>query len=130
MINELAIGKTASAQSVVSDANTAVAVGSGSLNVFATPMMVALMEKAACNAIAEFLDLGQTSVGSALDIKHTAASPIHSHIVATAEITAVNGREVVFKISANDSVGEIGSGTHRRVVVDAERFMAKVENRR
>jgi len=104
-------------------------VGSGSLDVFATPMMIALMEQASCAVLADCLEQGQTSVGTKISVEHTAASPLGMKIAATAAITAVNGRSIEFDITASDKAGEIGRGTHTRVIVDAERFMAKAQKK-
>ncbi|MCL2398519.1 MAG: thioesterase family protein [Defluviitaleaceae bacterium] len=121
------IGKTATATTTVKDTNTAKAVGSGNLDVFSTPMMIALMEEAACNVLANSLEPGQSSVGTQISIDHTAASPLNSNITATATITGIEGRKVTFDISAKDDKSEIGKGTHTRFIVDAERFMAKLK---
>lgn len=125
-LNNGVIGK---ANIVVDENNTANAVGSGSLKVFATPMMVALMEKSAVNALAEFLDEGETTVGTGINISHVAASPVGIGITATAEVTDVKGREITFKLSASDSAGLIGEGTHTRFVVNAEKFQSKTNNK-
>jgi predicted thioesterase len=101
---------------------------SGSLPVFATPSMTALMEQAACACLDE-CDVGAT-VGTALNIEHVAASPIGAEITATATITSVSGRKYEFAVTARDSAGEIGRGTHTRVAIDAEKFMKKAEERR
>ena len=119
------LGKTASARTVVSENNTANAVWSGALDVFATPMMVALMEQAACECLADGLDPGQTSVGTEISVSHTAASPIGAEITATATVEAVFGRRIEFIVTASDNTGEIGNGKHTRVIVDAEKFMKK-----
>jgi len=120
------VGKTATASITVSDKNTAKAVGSGSLQVFATPMMVALMEEAACNCLADGLESGQTSVGTQINVAHIAASPVGATITATATITQSEGRKVEFSLTASDGTQEIGNGSHSRFIVDAERFMQKV----
>jgi len=126
------INKTATASTVVDGSNTAATVGSGSLAVFGTPMMVALMEKAACNCLAEALTEGQTSVGTVVNIEHIAASPVGAAIAAKATVTAVDGRKVEFALEAHE-IGEnnkkIGFGTHTRFVVDSERFMAKLKKK-
>jgi len=119
------IGKTASVSAAVDGSNTARAAGSGSLDVFATPMMIALMEKAACEALADALETGQTSVGTQINVCHTAASPLGSVITATATITGESGRKIEFAVTARDGAGEIGNGTHTRVIVDEAKFMAK-----
>ena len=125
-LNNITIGK---ANTVVDMNNIANAVGSGSLEVFATPMMVALMEKAAVNALVDFLDEGETTVGTGINITHVSASPIGMKITATAEVIDVKGREITFKLSVSDSVGLIGEGTHTRFVVDAERFQSKTNSK-
>ena len=113
----------------VTPAHTAKAVQSGSLEVFATPMMAALMEKAACAALAPYLEGEETTVGTALAIRHTAATPVGMQVTAEAVVTAVNGREITFRVTARDEAGEIGSGEHTRFVVYAGRFQEKAEQR-
>lgn len=125
----ITLGKTASVSTAVTEQNTACAVGSGSLDVFATPMMIALMEHAACEALSDALGEGQTSVGTGIDAKHTAASPMGANITATATVTSVSGRMIEFDVAAQDGTGEIGRGKHTRVIVDAERFIAKANTR-
>jgi predicted thioesterase len=92
-------------------------------------MMAALMEEAACNAVAPFLSEGETTVGTKLDISHDAATPVGLTVTATAEITGVNGREISYHVTAEDGVGVIGSGVHKRFLVDAERFLSKAQKR-
>jgi len=128
-VAKLIPGKSAAAVAVVTAGSTAKAVGSGSLDVFATPMMVALMEQAACNCLADCLEDGQTSVGTDISVAHTAASPIGAEVTATAAIVLVNGRNVVFEVTASDRAGEIGKGRHTRAIVDAERFTRKTLTR-
>lgn len=113
----------------VTEEKTARAVGSGSLMVFATPMMAALMEQAACAALAPYLEGDETTVGTALSIRHTAATPVGRQVTAEAIVTAVNGREITFRVTASDEAGEIGSGEHTRFVVYAGRFQEKAEQR-
>jgi len=125
----LTVGKSGTAAVEVTEKNTAKAVGSGSLDVFATPMMVALMEQAACRCMADSLEETQTSVGTQINVAHVAASPLGANISATATITAVEGRKVSFSVTAHDGVNEIGNGMHDRFIVDAERFMKKLEER-
>ena len=121
------LGKTASARTVVSENNTAAAVWSGALDVFSTPMMIALMERAACECLTDVLHLGETSVGIDINVSHTAASPIGAEITATAVIEAVHGRRIEFTVTASDKSGEIGKGKHNRVIVDTEKFMKKAD---
>ena len=125
----LAIGQTATVSTTVTDKNTAKAAGSGSLDVFATPMMVALMEKAACECLTSNLEATQTSVGTQISVAHTAASPLDAIIKATATITAVDGRKISFTVTACDELNEIGNGTHERFIVDSDRFMQRLEQR-
>jgi len=106
--------------------NTAKAVKSGNLDVFSTPMMIALMEEAACKAIIPLLEEGQTSVGVAIAVEHTAASPIGAKITATAHITATDKRKVIFELAAHDDANPIGKGTHTRYIVDTEAFMNRL----
>ena len=112
---------------VVDKANCASAVGSGGLDVFATPSMVALMENAAMMAVASSLPEGSTTVGGAISIQHTRPSGMGQEVSATARLVAVDGRKLSFELVAHDSSGVIGEGTHVRFIVDAERFMAKVK---
>ena len=107
--------------------NCASAVGSGGLDVFATPSMVALMENAAMNAVAPFLPESSTTVGAEIDTTHIKPSALGAEIEATATLTAVEGRKLVFDVEARDTSGTIGKGTHVRFIVDIERFMAKVK---
>ena len=124
-MKEIALGTKADALVDVDESRLASTVGSGSLPVFATPMMVALMEQAACAAIEPALEAGETSVGTALNILHTAATPKGMEAHAVAEVTEVNGRELTFHVVAYDRCGKIGEGMHKRVVVHADRFMEK-----
>ena len=89
---------------------------------FATPMMVLVMENAALNAIKPFLDPGESAVGTAVDVKHVAATPVGHDVCATAEVVGVEGRRIAFKVSASDAKEEIGSGTHQRIVIDLRSF--------
>ena len=107
--------------------NCASAVGSGGLDVFATPSMVALMENAAMNAVAPFLPEGSTTVGAEINTTHIKPSALGAEIEATATLTAVEGRKLIFDVEARDTSGTIGKGTHVRFIVDIERFMAKVK---
>lgn len=112
---------------IVTKDKLASTVGSGSLDVFATPMLVALMERAACEAISPLLEPGQTSVGTMLNVEHTAPTPLGMEVTATAVVEKQEGRRVDFTVTARDAAGEIGRGTHSRVIVDGARFQAKAE---
>ncbi|MBE6851533.1 MAG: dihydrolipoamide acyltransferase [Ruminococcus sp.] len=128
-MKDMTIGFTASAETTATADKLAVSVGSGSLKVFATPMMAALMEAAACSAVAPFLEDGETTVGTQLCIDHIAATPQGMKVTAEAEITAVSGREISLNVRAYDEAGEIGRGTHKRFVVLAEKFQNKTDQK-
>lgn len=98
--------------------------------VFATPMMILAMENAALNAIREYLEPGESAVGTAVDVRHLAATPAGLNVTAEAEVTEVDGRRVVFAVTAHDDVEEIGKGTHERMVVDLRRVTQKLEAKR
>jgi len=122
---EITIGMKGMVESCVEREDTAAEVGSGSLLVYATPCMVALMEGAACEAIAEALQEGQTSVGTELNIRHVSATPVGLEVRAEAEVTAIEGRIITFDVKAYDEAGLIGEGTHKRAVIHAEKFLNK-----
>jgi fluoroacetyl-CoA thioesterase len=94
--------------------------------VFATPMMVLVLENAALNAIRDFLDPGESAVGTAINIRHLAATPVGHRVRGEAEVTSVDGRRIVFDVRAFDEQEEISNGTHERMVVDRARFDAKL----
>ena len=110
----------------VGDGNTAAAMGSGDMPVFATPAMAALMENAAMKAVEGALPEGAATVGTAINISHVKASPVGARIAASAELVEVDGRRLVFTVRAWDERGTIGEGSHTRFVVDRERFMGKL----
>ncbi len=109
----------------VTEQNTALSVGSGSLPVYATPAMLALIEKAACKSLEGVLGEGETTVGTLLNVKHIAATPVGMQVSATAELIERDGRKFVFSVTASDESGIIGEGTHERFSVFAERFTEK-----
>lgn len=111
---------------IVEKNNCASAVGSGGLDVFATPSMVALMENAAMNAVAPYLPEGSTTVGSEINVVHNRPTGIGTTVYATAELLSIEGRKLVFKVRAEDSAGAIGEGGHVRYIVDVERFLSKL----
>ena len=122
---ELRPGLEGRAETTVELADTALEVGSGSLRVYATPCMAALMEGAACDCLEGLLPEGQTSVGTALDLKHSAATPVGMSVWAVAKLTAVEGRKLTFEIEAFDEAGRIGAAVHERFLVSEERFLQK-----
>lgn len=111
---------------VVSPSNTAATLGSGDMDVFATPAMVALMENAAMLAVAAHLPEGSATVGTQMNTSHIKASPLGATITASAELTEVEGRKLTFAVKAWDENGVIGEGVHTRFVVDRERFLSKL----
>ena len=121
------IGAKQQAEQTVTAERTAARMGSGSLPVYATPCMAALMEQAALSALAPYLAEGQDSVGTRLDITHDAPTPVGMQVRAEAEITGVsgNGKMVEFAVRAWDERGPIGAGTHTRAVIHAERFLSR-----
>ena len=123
---ELKKGLSSQSSVTVSAGNTASAMGSGDLDVFATPAMVALMENAAMKAVADALPEGSTTVGAEMNVTHIKPSGLGAEIVATAVLTGVEGRKLTFNVGARDAEGMIGEGVHIRYVVDREKFMAKV----
>lgn len=120
------VNLTGNASVSVSSANTAAAMKSGSLAVFATPAMCALMEEAACAAVAAHLEEDSGTVGISLNITHDRATKLGDTVTATATVTAVEGRKITYTVEACDSKGIIGKGTHERFLIDNEKFMAKV----
>ena len=126
MIEKIVIGLKHTSELMVTDAVTAIAMGSGDMPVLATPAMMALMENAAMMAIAEALPEGCTSVGGHIESSHLRPSKIGDKITATAEVTKVEGKKVVFRVAAYSGETLLGEGTHLRFVVDKERFMSKL----
>ncbi|MBR0484695.1 MAG: dihydrolipoamide acyltransferase [Oscillospiraceae bacterium] len=128
-MKEIVVGETAEVYTRVTTDKLAIAVGSGSLKVFATPSMAALMEEAACAAVKPFLDENETTVGTSLHIEHTSSTPMGMTVFAEAEIIAVNGREITFQVTARDEIGDIGHGVHKRFVVKSDKFQAKTDTK-
>ncbi len=126
---ELRAGLEAEVQVLVAEENTARTVGSGSLQVLATPMLVAAMERAACQAIEEALGEGETSVGTWVAVEHLAPTPVGGEVRVRARLTDVDGRSLTFVVEASDTAGLVGRGEHKRFIVNAERFMGKAAKR-
>lgn len=122
---EITVGMKGTVSTVVEREDTAYEVGSGSLLVYATPCMVALMEGAACEAIAEALPEDKTTVGTMLNIAHLSATPVGLEVRAEAEVTEVDGNAITFAVTAYDEAGKIGEGTHKRFIVTSQRFLDK-----
>ncbi len=120
-------GISARSTTVVTAENTALKLGSGDMEVFATPAMVALMENAAMVAVAAHLPEGATTVGSEMNTTHIKPSGLGAEITATAVLTEVEGRKLTFNVGAHDGEGMIGEGVHVRYIVDREKFLSKVK---
>ena len=125
----ISVGAVGTASTVVTPENTAAAVGSGSLPVFATPYMIALMENAASTSLLPYLAADEGTVGTHLDVAHTSATPIGMKVWADAVVTAVDGKKITFEVSAFDEAGEIGRGTHERFIIRPEKFLAKAQGK-
>ena len=122
---EITVGMKGEAFTDVERADTAKEVGSGDLLVYATPCMVALMEGAACEAISGALKDTETTVGTLLNIEHVSATPVGLEVRAEAVVINVEGKVITFEVTAYDEIGEIGRGMHKRVVVNAQKFLDK-----
>ena len=123
------IGLTNTAEEIVTEKNTAQALNSGSLKVFATPAMIRLIEKAAAELVEKNLPPESTSVGISLDVKHIAPTPIGLKVRADVKIISVDGRKIIFEVAAFDERGEIGRGSHERFIVDRKKFQAKADSK-
>ena len=123
------IGLKGRNETVVCDSNTAAAVGSGMVPVFATPFMIALMEGAAAQTVLPFIGEDEGTVGTHLNVSHSAATPIGMKVWAEATVTAVEGKVITFDVKAYDEAGEIGHGTHKRVIINSQKFLEKTANK-
>ena len=119
------IGKVFNIETTVTENDTAKVFGSGTLPVLATPRMIALMEEASYKCVADELDEGSSTVGTCLDVKHLAATPVGMKVKVESTLTEVDGRRLVFNVKAYDEAGLIGEGKHERFVVFSEKFVAK-----
>ena len=111
----------------VTDDMTAATAGSGGQKVFSTPHMIALMETTAWASVEPCMEEGRSTVGTHLDVAHVSASPVGAHISCDTELVEVDGRRLVFKVSASDDAGLIGEGTHERFIINVEKFMARAK---
>ncbi len=110
--------------------NTAEMLGSGGLEVYATPAMLLLMEKTCYLCVQDSLETGQSTVGTAVSITHESATPQGCHVICTCELTAINGRELTFAVECRDEAGVIGRGEHKRFIIDVARFMERVSRKK
>jgi predicted thioesterase len=122
----LQTGMTGESSTTVVHENTAAAVGAGGVEVFGTPMMIALMENAAWKAVVDALDEGYVTVGTLVNVSHLAATPLGQQVRATAELMEIDGRRLVFKVEAYDERQKIGEGRHERFIVNLERFLQRL----
>jgi len=114
---------------MVSEENSAAVMGSGDLMVFATPAMIALMEKTALKSVAPFVGDGNGTVGISLNVKHSAATPLGMKVRCESELTEIDGRRLAFTVKAFDETGVIGEGVHERFIVNNEKFQAKADGK-
>lgn len=126
-MNKLAVGLNAEINMTVTESDTAAKLGSGLVPVFGTPALVALIESAAVKALDGCLSEGQTTVGGRIDVRHLAATPVGMKVRARAELTAMDGRKLIFQIEAWDEIEKIGEALHERFVVDSEKFTARAQ---
>jgi fluoroacetyl-CoA thioesterase len=128
-LSKLRLGLTGSAELLVGVEHTAPSIGSGLVPVLATPVMINVIEAAALAACEQLLPAGHQSLGIHLDVRHFAATPIGMRVRATAELTAIEGRTLSFRVAARDDKEPIGDGTHQRVVVNVARFDERVQRK-
>jgi len=125
----LKIGMKASMEIVVDESQTAASYGSGGVKVYATPAMVGLLENTSLNAVDPYLPEGYATVGTHLDIKHLAATPVGMKVVANAELIEIDRKKLVFKVEAFDEKDKIGEGTHSRFIIEKEKFLKMTEEK-
>ena len=128
-LTSIQLGHTGTAELIVAPEHTAPRVGSGRIAVLATPVMINVIEAAALAAVEHLLPAGHQSLGIHLDVRHFAATPVGLKVTATAEVTAVEGRTISFRVEARDEREVIGDGTHARVVVNVKRFDERVQRK-
>ena len=128
-LDRIAPGLTGSAELVVGEEHTAPRIGSGKVRVLATPVMINFIEAAALAAVEHLLPAGYQSLGTHLDVRHIAATPVGMRVRATAEVTAVDGRTISFSVNVRDEIDLIGDGVHERVVVNVAKFDQHVQRK-
>lgn len=126
----LKIGIENNSEVKVCENNTALALGSGTLAVFATPAMIALMEKTASQSVENYIEEAQTTVGTKLDVKHVAATPVGMTVKCESKLIDIDRSRLVFEVKAYDETGLIGEGIHERFIVDSEKFLNKTNKKR
>jgi len=123
------IGETFTVKTIVDESNTAAAVASGAAQVFSTPMMIAMMETAAFSLVAQYLEEGQTTVGTRIEVSHLSATPLGMQVEATAKLEKIDGKLLTFSMTAKDAAGPIGEGLQVRAIVNEEKFMARANSK-
>jgi len=129
LLQEIRPGLAATVEIVVGTRDTAAHVGSGKIGVLATPILVTLLESAALQAVEKFMPAGQQTVGTRLDISHTAATPVGMRVRAHAELVEVDGRKLTFRLHAEDEIETIGGGIHERLMISVERFDQRMQKK-
>jgi fluoroacetyl-CoA thioesterase len=124
----LTLGMRGEARLIVGEEHTAAAFGAGGVRVFGTPMMIGLMENAAWRLAQSEMNDGETTVGTLVSVRHLAATAVGASVVATAELVEIDGRRLVFRVSARDDRQLVGEGTHERTRVLLDRFLARVSD--
>ena len=126
----LKAGITGKQEVIADESNSAKTMGSGTLDVFATPAMIALMEKTAWTSVADELEDGCGTVGISLNVAHSAPTPLGMKVTCESELTAVDGRKLTFSVKAYDEKGVIGEGTHERFIIQNEKFQKKANQKK
>ena len=129
-MNMIELGIKGRQEEIVTEELTASHIGSGTVRVFATPMMIALMERTSRLSVKPYLEEGQETVGTRVDVSHVSSTPVGLKVWCESEIVEIDRRRVVFKVAAYDEKGLIGEGTHERFVIDVAKFQAKTEEKR
>lgn len=129
MSGEIRPGIEGEARVAVTDENTAIAYGSGAVSVFATPAMIGLMEKAALSSVDPLLEEGLTTVGTNVEVKHMAATPVGMTVVARSKLTQVDGKRLLFEVEAWDDVDMVGKGIHERFIIKLDSFLKRVQSK-
>ena len=125
----LEVGIKGQRETIVTKENTAAGIGSGSLEVFSTPMMILLLEESCFMSVNDILEEGFTTVGTCVNVKHLSATPLGMKVVIKSELIKVDGRALTFKVEAYDEKGLIGEGIHERFIVNNEKFQAKTDSK-
>lgn len=128
-MEEIKVGESFTKEIIVTEQLLALTVGSGDVKVYATPMMICLMEDVSASYLKQFLDESTTSVGTMISSTHISATPVGMKVTAKATVTAIDGKKVCFDIEASDEKGLIGKGTHERFILNREKFEAKTQEK-